>query len=86
MAFPEHMGGSVSARVPRSSAEVRRVFMHHIVEVEVDGPMEEQGDQREDEEVEVLEMSKRSEATLTVRMKHKDDWDERRLKLDPKCA
>ena len=29
------VGGSFSARVPRSSAEVRRVFIHHIVEVEV---------------------------------------------------
>ena len=28
------VGGSFSARVPRSSAEVRRVFVHHIVEVE----------------------------------------------------
>ena len=31
------MGGSFSARVPRSSAEVRRVFVHHILEDEVDG-------------------------------------------------
>ena len=31
------------------------------------------------------EKSKRSEATLTVRMKHEDEkWDERRLKLEPK--
>ena len=28
------VGGSFSAMVPRSSAEVRRVFVHHIVEVE----------------------------------------------------
>ena len=28
------VGGSFSARVPRSSAEVRRVFVHQIVEVE----------------------------------------------------
>ena len=28
------VGGSFSARVPRSSAEVRRVCVHHIVEVE----------------------------------------------------
>ena len=43
------VGGSFSARVPRSSAEVRRVFVHHIVEVEVVGQKEEQGDQRDDE-------------------------------------
>ena len=41
------MGGSFSARVPSSSAEVRRVFVHHIVEVEVVGQKEEQGDQRD---------------------------------------
>ena len=41
------MGGSFSARVPRSSAKVRRVFVHHILEDEVDGQKEEQGDQRE---------------------------------------
>ena len=46
------MGGSFSARVPRSSAEVRRVFVHHILEDEVDGQKEEQGDQREDGEEE----------------------------------
>ena len=44
------MGGSFSARVPRSSAEVRRVFVHHIVEVEGVGHYEQQGDQRDDEE------------------------------------
>ena len=46
------MGGSFSARVPRSSAEVRRVFVHHILEDEVDGQEEGQGDQREDGEEE----------------------------------
>ena len=46
------VGGSFSAR--GSSAEVRRVFVHHIVEVEVVGQKEEQGDQRGgDEEEEV---------------------------------
>ena len=44
------MGGSFSARVPRSSAEVRRVFVHHILEDEVDGQKEGEGDQREDGE------------------------------------
>ena len=46
----EAVGGSFSARVPRSSAEVRRGFVHHIVEVEVVGQKEEQGNQREGEE------------------------------------
>ena len=45
------MRGSYSARVPRSSlAEVRREFVHHIVEDEVDGEKEGQGDKREDGE------------------------------------
>ena len=42
-----------SARVPRSSAELHKGFVHHILEDEVDGQKEEQGDQREDEEEEV---------------------------------
>ena len=41
------VGGSFSARVPRSSAELHRGFVHHILEDEVDGQKEEQGDQRE---------------------------------------
>ena len=41
------MGGSLSARVPRSSAEVSRVFVQHIAEVESVGQQE---DQRDDEE------------------------------------
>ena len=45
-------GGSYSARVPRSSTEVRREFVHHILEDEVDGQKEGQGDQREDGEEE----------------------------------
>ena len=44
------MGGSFSARVPRSSAEVRRVFIHDIKKVEGVGQQERQGDQRDDEE------------------------------------
>ena len=43
------MRGSYSARVPRSPlAEVRREFVHHIVEDEVDGLEERQDDWRED--------------------------------------
>ena len=42
------------AKVPRSSAELHRRFVHHILEDEVDGQKEEQGDQRDkDEEEEV---------------------------------
>ena len=38
--------------MPRSSAEVRRVFIHHILEDEVDGQNQEQGDQRHGDEEE----------------------------------
>ena len=45
------MRGSYSARLPRSSlAEVHREFVHHILEDEVDGQKEGQGDNREDGE------------------------------------
>ena len=37
------VGGSFSARVPKSSAEVHRGFSDHILEDEVDGQEEEQG-------------------------------------------
>ena len=46
------MGGSFSARVPRSSAELHRGFVHHILEDEVDGQKAQQGDQREEDEEE----------------------------------
>ena len=39
-----------SARVPKSSAEVRRVFIHDIKEGEGVGQQEQQGDERDDEE------------------------------------
>ena len=45
------MGSSFSARVPRSSAEVPRVFVHHILEDEVDGQKEGQGEDGEEGEV-----------------------------------
>ena len=38
------------ARVPKSSAEVRRVFIHDIEEVEHVRQQEQQGDKRDDEE------------------------------------
>ena len=64
-----------SARVPRSSAEVRRLFIHDIKEVEGVGQQEQQEDQRDDEEGDEMNGEvKRSEATLTVRMKHEDDY------------
>ena len=42
------VGGSFSARVPRSSALLHRDFSDHILEDEVDRQDEEQGDQRDD--------------------------------------
>ena len=48
------LGFSFSARVPRSSAELHRRIVHHILEDEVDRQKEEQIDQREgDKEEEV---------------------------------
>ena len=44
------VGGSFSARVPRSSAEVRRVFIHDSKEVEGVGQQEQKGDKRDDKE------------------------------------
>ena len=58
------LGGSFSAKVPRSSAEVRRVFVHHILEDEVDGQKEEQGDQREDDEEEEVNGDVGERATI----------------------
>ena len=46
----ERVGGTFSARVPRSSAEVRRVFIHDIKEVEGVKQQKQQGDKRDDEE------------------------------------
>ena len=43
------VGGSFSARVPSSSAELHTDFSYHILEYEVDRQEEEQGDQRETE-------------------------------------
>ena len=74
LCFAFSVGGSYSARVPRSSAEVHREFVHHILEDEVDGQKEGQGDKREDgEENEKMELSKREinqRNTTTMRMKH----------------
>ena len=44
------MGGSFSTREPRSSAGVRRVFIHDLMEVEGVRQQEQQGDRRDDEE------------------------------------
>ena len=54
--------------MPRSSAELHRGFVHHILEDEVDGQKEEQGDQREDEEVEVNGDVEAIRGTHTMRM------------------
>ena len=48
------VGRTFSARVPKSSAEVRRVFVHHIVEIEHVWQQEQQGDQRDGEEREEM--------------------------------
>ena len=45
-----NVGGSFSARVPRSSAELHRDFSDDILEDEVDRQEEEQGDQRDGDE------------------------------------
>ena len=44
------MGGSFSAKVPRSSAELHRGFTHDIKEGEGVGQQEHQGDRRDDQE------------------------------------
>ena len=65
------MGGSYSARVPRSSAEVQKKFVHHILEDEVDGQKEGQGDQREDgEEEEVSGVVEERAIRQTHQMTH----------------
>ena len=55
---PYPVGGTFWARVPISSAEVRRVFVHHIVEVEDD----EEGDEVNGE-VEEIKNSTHNEMT-----------------------
>ena len=60
-----------SARVPRSSAEVRRVFIHDIKEVEDVGQQEQQGDKRDDEKGD--EVNGEVEKQRSQHMKHEDD-------------
>ena len=71
----------------RSSAEVRRVFVHHILEDEVDGHKEEQGDQRDgDEEEEVNGDIEAIRETKKIRMNHEDGMtqvNECGLELEP---
>ena len=67
----QQVGGSYSHRVPRSSAEVHKGFVHHILEDEVDGQKEEQGDQREDgEEGEVNGVFEERAIRHNAHMKH----------------
>ena len=82
-----------SARVPRSSAEVRRVFVHHIVEVEGVGQQEQQGDQRDDEEgeevnEEVEEIRNSTHNEMTHARAMRDECEPERLSaLEPmQCA
>ena len=80
------VGGSFSARVPRSSAEVHRVFMHHILEDEADGQKEDQGDQRKKmRKKKWMEMSRQSEKH-TMRMKHWCDDVSAYPNLSQACA
>ena len=69
-----------------SLAEVRREFVHHILEDEVDGQKEGQGDKREDgeegEENGVVEEREQSDTTTTMRMKHGCD----RMSADPNLS
>ena len=62
---------SFSAKVPESSTEVRKVFIHDKKEVEDVGQKKQQNEKRE------MVTEKRwseLERSLTVRMKHKDDY------------
>ena len=83
--FPKNVEEFFSARGPSSSAEVRGLVIHAIKEVEGVRQQEEQEDKR-DEEVrdevngEVEEITHRAHETWGWL------WDERRLKLEPKCA
>ena len=73
--------------MPRSSAEVRRAFVHHIVEVEGVGQEEQQGDQRDDEEgeevngdVEEIRSNAHNKMTHGCAM-----WDECELEANAVC-
>ena len=84
----QNVEGSFSARMPRSSAEVRRVFVHHIVEDEVDEQKEGQSDQKEDgEEREVNGDVEEREGNQTQRSHENIRWDECGPILEPcMCA
>ena len=74
-------------KVPRSSlAEVHREFVHHILEDEVDGQKEGQGDKREDgeegEESGVVEEENNQTGHTRWHMKHEMEWV-RDPKLEP---
>ena len=66
------MGGTFSARVPRSSAEVRRVFNHDLKEVEDVGQQEQQGDKRDKEGDEVK--GEVEEIRSNAHSAHEDDY------------
>ena len=85
------MRGSYSTRVPKSSlAEVHREFVHHILEDEVDGQKEGQGDKREDveqrEESGVVEERAIRHNAHTMRMKHGCDGMSADPNLSHACA
>ena len=73
------------ARVPKSSAEVRRVFIHDIEEGEGFGQQEQQSDKRDDEEGDEVK-GEVEEIKSNAHYMHGLVWDERRLKLESQCA
>ena len=73
------------ARVPKSSAEVRTVFVHDIKEVEDVGKQEQQGDKRDNEEGDEVK-GEVEEIRSNAHYMHGWLWDERRLKLKPAWA
>ena len=72
-----------SARVPKSSAEVRRVLIHDIKEDEGVKQQEPQNDKRDDEESNVVEVE---ETRTNAHYMHGCPWNEWRLKLESQCA
>ena len=69
---------------------MHREFVHHILEDEVDGQKEGQGDKKEDgdEKMRKMELSKReqSDTTTTMRMKHGCDGTSADPNLSHACA
>ena len=82
------VGGSFSARVPRSSADARRVLVHHILEDEVDGQEEGQDDKRcrESEDGEQREESGVVEESQNKHMRMTHDARTTNTRLEPRIC